>query len=134
MKGPRLFFVSAPAADFAPFVAAARALGLRVGWLELAPPAPPPALALALDAGCGKAVSLGPGGSVAAKRLGGPPVWQDVLREHFAGHAAVLVAGEGLALPAGTPRLEVSDGRYRVAGEELTAEDLRKGRPSLKKR
>lgn len=133
MKGPRLFQVTAPAADFAPFVAAARALGLRVGWLELAPPEPPPQLSAAMEAGCGKAVSLGPGGSVAAKRLSGPPVWKDVLREHFAGHAAVLVAGEGLALPAGTPRLEGADGRYRVAGEELTAEDLRKGRSPMKK-
>jgi hypothetical protein len=79
---------------FATLVAAARAAGLRLGWLEGTPPAPlPDALAAAARAGVLRAVGVGEGMSAAVKPLVGPPVLADLLREHFRGCAAVLVRG-----------------------------------------
>ena len=84
--------------DCAALFAAAGALGLRIGWLELAPQAPPaplpPSLEQAARVGALRAVAIGGGRSVAVKPMRGAPVLKDVLREHFAGCALVLVRGE----------------------------------------
>jgi hypothetical protein len=116
-----------PASGCVELFAAARALDLRIGWLELAPeaaPAPlPPSLAQAADAGALRAVAIGGTRSVAVKPMRGAPVLKDVLREHFTGCALVLVRGE-----IDLPRLE-RDGegwRVRLDGESrrYTAEQL----------
>lgn len=153
MKRPHLLRVDEPPETFAPLLEAVAELGLRAGWLEWqtadsasdagAEPAPwPPALAAAAGLGVLRAVAVGPGGSVAVKPRGGPPVAGDVLREHFLGCRLVLVRGAGGAAAgelAEAPRLGTgSGGRWRLevpgqAARELSsealAERLRKPRP-----
>jgi hypothetical protein len=105
------------AADCAALFAAARALDLRIGWLELTPlaaPAPvPPSLAGAADAGALRAVAIGGERSVAVKPMRGAPVLKDVLREHFAGCALVLIQGD-----VDLPKLEREGERWRVRLDE----------------
>lgn len=94
-----LLRVAAAAHEFTEVIAAARALTLRVGWLELAAPAPlPESLVDAASAGALRAVAVGGGRSLALKPMRGAPVLEDVLREHFPGCALVLVQGD-LDLP-----------------------------------
>lgn len=97
MKAPHLLAVGEPPEAFAPLLGAARAAGVRIGWLELgegAETAPLPApLAAAAGLGARRAVAAGGGASVAVKPLAGPPVLRDLLREHFLGCALVLVRG-----------------------------------------
>ena len=125
MKAPHLLRVEEPPESFASLVEAARADGLRVGWLELAEAAPlPEVLASAASLGVLRAVSVGGGRTVAVKPLRGEPVLKDLLREHFLGCALVLVRG---AVDA--PRLR-RDGETWVidspeqAGQPLTTEQL----------
>lgn len=140
MRRPHLLRVEKAPEAFAPVIRALSALGLRAGWLDLgaSDPVPlPPALAAAAGTGVLRAVAVGSGGSVAVKPRGGPPVLDDLLREHFLGCRLVLVRAEAGAVEA--PRLTpLGEGRYRVeaggrAAEELTApklaERLRKPRP-----
>jgi hypothetical protein len=116
VKRPHLLAVDAPAATFSELFAAARAAGLRLGWLESADPAPAtpsPAdaptmagagsLEHAAAAGALRAVAVAPGRTLALKPLAGPPVLRDLLREHFQGCAAVLV--QGSLAPSDAPRL-----------------------------
>lgn len=126
MKAPHLLRVDAGPEGFAPLVAAARALGLRLGWLELGPrPEPlPVTLETAAAAGVLRAVAVGEGRAVAVKPLKGPPVLRDLLREHFQGCAAVLVRGEVEA-----PLLEIGDDGWTVtpsgsAARRYTADEL----------
>ena len=94
MKAPHLLRVEDPPESFLSLVEAARADGLRVGWLELAEVAPlPEVLASAAGLGLLRAVSAGGGRTVAVKPLRGEPVLKDLLREHFLGCALVLVRG-----------------------------------------
>lgn len=95
MKQVHLLAVMAvddPAATYAPLVAAARELGLRIGWLDLAG-------SLAIDPTAGpsgafrRVAVTADGLVVSAKTLAGPPVLRDLVREHFQGCTAVLVAG-----------------------------------------
>jgi hypothetical protein len=80
---------------FADLVVAARAEGLRIGWLDLAPPpALPGDLETAAALGVLRAVATGGDRSVVVKPLRGAPVLRDLLREHFRGAALVLVRGE----------------------------------------
>jgi hypothetical protein len=103
---PHLLRVDRGPEAFAPLIAAARELGLRVGWLELAAPAPLPAdLETAAAAGALRAVAVGGGRSAALKPLRGEPVLRDLLREHFRGCALVLVRGE-VAAPSLRPEGE----------------------------
>lgn len=136
-----LRFGGAPV-EIAPLASAARAEGLRVGWLEPpgseVEPAPVPSeLAAASGAGAFRAVALGTGRSVAVKRLTGPPNLRDVLREHFLGCALVVVstatagpAASGLGSDLGeTATLEAVEDGYRVtlpgeAGRVFTAPAL----------
>lgn len=125
MKAPHLLRVEEVPEAFSSLVEAARADGLRVGWLELAEAAPLPDL-LASAAGLGvlRAVSVGGGRTVAVKPLRGEPVLKDLLREHFLGCALVLVRGE-----VDAPHLR-RDGEGWVidapekAGQPLTTEQL----------
>jgi hypothetical protein len=99
MTAPHLLRVSDPPERFAALIEAARAGGLRVGWLELdAPTEPVPPVPDTLDSAAGlgvlRAVAVGDGRTVAVKPMRGTPVLRDVLREHFRGCALVLVRGE----------------------------------------
>ncbi|MFL6200211.1 MAG: hypothetical protein ACJ76J_13610 [Thermoanaerobaculia bacterium] len=94
MKAPHLLRVEEAPEAFSSLVEAARADGLRVGWLELSEVAPlPDVLATAAGLGLLRAVSAGGGRTVAVKPLRGEPVLKDLLREHFLGCALVLVRG-----------------------------------------
>jgi hypothetical protein len=94
LKAPHLLRVEDAPESFSQLVEAARADGLRVGWLELAEVAPlPEVLASAAGLGLLRAVSAGGGRTVAVKPLRGEPVLKDLLREHFLGCALVLVRG-----------------------------------------
>lgn len=96
---------------FAPLVEAVRALGLRVGWLELAPPPPVPGdLETAAGLGTLRAVAAGGGRVVSVKPLKGEPVLADLLTEHFRGCVLVLVRGEAAA-----PLLRPDGERWTVA-------------------
>ncbi len=124
-----------------PLFAAARAAGLRIGWLDLAassvaPPAPA-GLEPAAAAGAFRAVAVGGGRSVSVKPTAGPPVLGDLLREHFLGCALVIVRepeeGTGESRLAaeleGVARLAPARGRWWVtlpgaAARELSAEEL----------
>lgn len=134
MTSPHLLRVDAGPEVFASLVEAVRALGLRVGWLELAPP-PPASGDLEAAAGLGtlRAVAAGGGRVVAVKPLRGEPVLDDLLHEHFRGCALVLVRGEAAA-----PLLQQEGERWTVTapGEAARAfaasglaEALRSPRP-----
>jgi hypothetical protein len=96
VKAPHLLRVDDPPERFAPLIEAARALSLRIGWLELGGTAHPvpPVLEAAAGLGVLRAVEVGEGRTVAVKPLRGAPVLKDLLREHFRGCALVLVRGE----------------------------------------
>lgn len=115
MKAPHLLRVDDAPEPFAALIAAARAEGLRIGWLELGPePADlsplPDVLRAAADQGVLRAVSVGGGRTVAVKPLRGEPVLKDLLREHFLGAALVLVRGE-----IDAPRLRSDGEGWRMA-------------------
>lgn len=95
MKAPHLLRVEDGPQRFAFLIEAARAEGLRVGWLDLgAPPAPvPEPLEAAAGLGVLRAVSVGEGRTVSVKPVKGEPVLKDLLREHFRGCILVLVRG-----------------------------------------
>ena len=112
VKSPHLLRVTDPPAGFAPLIEAARALGLRIGWLELGgavSPLPEP-LECAAALGVLRAVAVGEGRTVAVKPLRGATVLRDLLREHFRGCVLVLVRGE-----ADAPLLEADDEAWRVS-------------------
>lgn len=111
MKSPHLLRVEDAPDRFAPLIDAARALGLRTGWLDLgtAPPSMDGDLEAAAGLGVLRAVSVGEGQTVAVKPLRGAPVLKDLLREHFQGCALVLVRGE-----INAPALKTEDGAWLV--------------------
>ena len=114
MKTPHLLRVEQGAAEYAPLFEAARALDLRIGWLELgeSDPGPvPPGLEAAAGEGALRAVAVGGGRTVAVKPMKGAPVLRDLLREHFRGCALVLVQGEC----GDAPSLSRDGETYRVA-------------------
>lgn len=126
MKSPHLLRVEEEPAHFAPLIEAARALGLRIGWLELdADSRPvPESLEIAASFGVLRAVSVGEGRTVAVKPLRGQPVLRDLLREHFQGCALVLVRGEVAA-----PLLTIREASWIVsppgaASRSFTMEQL----------
>ncbi len=132
MKNPHVLRVGEGPERFAALFAAARALGLRIGWLDLLPataaaPDPlPPDLEAAAGEGALRAVAVGGGRSVAVKPMRGAPVLGDLLREHFSGCVLVLVRST-LASPA--PQLAPEGESFRVvspgeAARLYTASDL----------
>jgi hypothetical protein len=119
--------------DFAPLFAAARARGVRIGWLELAPPPPlAGALEAAAAAGALRAVAVGGARAVSVKPVRGEPVLRDLLREHFLGCVIVLVRGrEGhprLAPAAGGFRLEIGSAPARELAAEAALVELARPR------
>jgi hypothetical protein len=121
LSPPHLLRVDAAPERFAPLIEAARALGLRAGWLELAPPpAVPGDLETAAGLGALRAVAAGGGRAVTVKPLRGEPVLGDLLREHFRGCALVLIRGEAAA-----PLLQPEGERWHVTvpGEAARAFD-----------
>ena len=110
MKPIHLLGVDEGPESFAALVAAARRLGLRVGWLDLARrPEVPAALGSAVAAGAFRAVAATDGGTVSVKRVPAGPRLDDLLREHFLGCRLVLVRGEGPAA-----RLEARGDGWRI--------------------
>lgn len=132
MKRIHLLRVEEEAVTFAPLVEAIRADGGRVGWLELDDVAVPDALAGAASLGVSKAVCAGSERTIAVKGRSGQPVVRDLLREHFLGCAAVLVAGEVEA-----PLLAADGDGWTVTGPagsksystDRLVRELRKPRP-----
>jgi hypothetical protein len=115
--------------------AAVRAEGLRAGWLQADPVRREEGPAgLAVEAGAFRAAAVAPGRVASVKRVAGPPVLRDLLREHFLGCALVVVrpGGAGSALDAElaeVPTLELGPDGYRItaagqAAHELSAEAL----------
>jgi hypothetical protein len=99
MTAPHLLQAGEPPERYAPLFAAARAEGLRIGWLDLPAGSPKPLpepLEAAAALGALRAVAVAGDRSVAVKPLKGAPVLRDLLREHFRGCALVLIRGEGL--------------------------------------
>jgi len=120
LKAPHLLRVEDPPESFSSLVEAARAEGLRIGWLELAEVSPlPEVLESAAGLGVLRAVSVGGGRTVAVKPLRGAPVLKDVLREHFLGCALVLVRGEEAA-----PRLRPEGEGWVMEIPEQAAQPL----------
>ncbi len=127
MKNPHLLLVDLGPERFAALFAAAREIGLRIGWLDLLPPTPPtppipptplPAdLEAAAGEGALRAVAVGGGRSVAVKPMRGVPVIGDLLREHFRGAVLVLVRGTlEPAIPSSeAPRLSLEGESFKVA-------------------
>ena len=119
---------------FGPLLVAATAAGLRVGWLELAAPAPPPEeLRRALVAGGDRAVAVGEGWTLSVRARRGSPRIRELLRAQFAGCVAVLVRGELEAprlalLEEGAWSVRAGDRERRLATAELVAA-LREPRP-----
>ena len=122
-KLPHLLRVTEAPELYAPLIASARSLALRVGWLELgASPDPLPAsLARAAELGVLRAVAAGQARVATVKPLSGPAVLADLLREHFRGCALVLVNGQIEA-----PLLTADGEQWRVdpPGRLLTADQL----------
>ncbi|MFY9825200.1 MAG: hypothetical protein WAM82_27730 [Thermoanaerobaculia bacterium] len=137
MKSPHLLRVTEPPDRFAPLIEAARALHLRIGWLDSPGESPVPSpLEAAAELGVLRAVAVGEGRVVAVKPLRGRPVLKDLLREHFLGCALVLVRGE-VDAPALEPdgdawRLQLPGSSERASRRLTTAElaaALRKPHP-----
>jgi hypothetical protein len=135
VKSPHLLRVTDAPEGFAPLIEAARALGLRIGWLDLegaVSPLPEP-LASAASLGVLRAVAVGEGRTVAVKPLRGGTVLRDLLREHFRGCVLVLVRGEvaapRLELEGETWRLSLPEGASRRLSTVELAESLRKPHP-----
>lgn len=134
MKSPHLLRVTLPPDRFGTLIEAARALKLRIGWLDgSAESAAPSILDEAADLGVLRAVSMQEGRTVSVKPLRGRPVLKDLLREHFLGCALVLVRGE-VDAPALEPdgdgwRLELPESASRRFTTAELSEALRKPRP-----
>jgi len=126
MKLPHLLRVEEEPDRFAPLIAAARVLGLRIGWLDLGGPGSiPESLQAAAGLGVQRAVAVGEGRTIAVKPLRGAPVLRDLLREHFRGCALVLVRGgevEAASLKIEGDQWSVSTAA--TAARRYTVEDL----------
>lgn len=131
MKAPHLLRVAEPPDRFAALIEAARAEGLRVGWLDLDGAVEPVPEVLGSAAGLGalRAVAVGAGRVVSVKPLRGAPVLRDLLREHFRGCALVLVRGEVDApalRPAGAAWVLEVRGFEGLAGQAFSTAELLK--------
>ena len=124
MTALHLLRVDEPPERFGALFAAAKAEGLRLGWLDLpaAAPAPlPPPLETAAALGALRAVAVTGDRSVAVKPLKGASVLRDLLREHFRGCALVLLRGEGLPSDIAVLREEGEGWAVTAPGEAARA-------------
>ena len=124
MKTPVLLCVDGPAEQFASLFAAAKAAGLRFGWLVLnAPVDPPPPLQAPPLLEAFRAVAVGDGRSIAMKPMKGKAVLRDLLREHFLGADVDQIAREGrlgdLDAVGGEQAEELALGANRLTAEDL---------------
>jgi hypothetical protein len=124
---PRIVRVDQPAAAFEELFEAARSAGVRVGWLDFEGPSELPVdLGLAARNGAFRAVEVAGRDVLSYKRLAGPPVFEDLVREHFTGCRLLLVrasvAAPELAAVANGWRLRSAGGSEREfsTGEFLT--------------
>ncbi len=139
MKRTHLLHVEAPASAFEPLISAALDAGLRLGWLRLdaastLPEPLPEDLQDAAGAGVLRAVHCSATGTTTVKPRRGAPVVQDLLREHFRGCAAVLVAGDLAAAVGGAREPVPVVGRLLSPSEpcaELAGEAERRWRVAL---
>ena len=135
MRRIHLLRVAEEASVYEPLVRAAAAAGLRVGWLELpAPSPPPPELRAALDAGSDRAVTVGESWTLAARPRKGPARMRELMRQQFLGCTLVLVRGEAdapLLAPAGDGgwRVTIASGKDRRYGVDQLVAALREPRP-----
>jgi hypothetical protein len=110
--------------------AAVRAEGLRAGWLQVDPERREEGpVGDAVEAGAFRAAAVAPGRVASVKRVAGPPVLRDLLREHFLGCALVVVrpggAGQDLQADlAEAPILEPVGESLRVRPPGQAALDL----------
>jgi uncharacterized protein YbbC (DUF1343 family) len=110
--------------------AAVRAEGMRAGWLQADPERREEGPAGdAVEAGAFRAAAVAPGRVASVKRVAGPPVLRDLLREHFLGCTLVVVrpGGAGSALDAElseAPILEPVGESLRVRPPGQAALDL----------
>ncbi|MDH3254766.1 MAG: hypothetical protein OEM62_07240 [Acidobacteriota bacterium] len=123
---PLLVGVASGAGAFSSLFEAARAAGVRVGWLDLDSRDPQPSdLGGAATAGAMRSVGVAGRTTVAVKQLSGDPVLRDLVREHFTGCRLVLVRGKIEA-----PQLHPAAGDWRLQrtaveeGELLSTEAL----------
>lgn len=135
MKRIHLLRVRGKAADYIPLMAAANDQGLRIGWLILEEVEEPTELESAARSGASRAVAAGTVRTVSVKHRQGPPVNEDLLREHFLGCRLVLVRGDleapSLAparAPAGWVVTSVG-GRERQYTTDALMKALREPRP-----
>lgn len=125
MKSPHLLRVTLPPDRFGSLIEAARALKLRIGWLDWPAESPAPTvLGGAADLGVFRAVSVQEGRTISVKPLRGRPVLKDLLREHFQGCVLVLVRGD-----VDAPALEPDGDGWRIelpgnASRRLTTGEL----------
>jgi hypothetical protein len=135
MRRIHLLRVAEEARVYEPLLRAAAAAGLRVGWLELQTPAPPPAeVRAALDAGSERAVTVGESWTLAARLRKGPARVRELLRQQFLGCTLVLVRGEAeapLLVPAGDDawRVTIPGGKERRLTVDQLVAALREPRP-----
>ena len=124
MKTIHILRVDGEPESFTVLIAAARAAGLRAGWLDLETlPEPPEAVARAADSGVLRAVARTTSGTVAVKRVGGELVLEDLVREQFMGCRWLLVRGE-VAAPVLTPTAEGWRIRWDEGGLSLSTSEL----------
>lgn len=120
MKHIHLLRTTRDALDFHPLFAAATALGVRVGWLDMESTAGAPReLEEAATQGAFRAVGVTENRVLTVKPVRGATVLKDLLREHFAGCRLVVIRG-GLDVPE---LLVAADG-YRVRFEDGTEKDF----------
>lgn len=114
---PHLLRVDETLLECAPLVAALRQERLRAGWLDWSPDAVPVEAELfpgAGEKGLLRAVKVEAGRKVTEKKLWGPPVLADVLREHFRGCTLVLVRQPGETPPIDAPLLQKTEEGWRI--------------------
>jgi len=117
---PVLVGVTSEVGEFSPLFEAARAAGVRIGWLDLDSREPAPSgLGGAANAGAMRAVGVAGTTTVAVKHLSGTPVLRDVVREHFTGCRLVLVRGRVEA-----PRLQPAVGGWRLQRTAVDGGDV----------
>ena len=133
MKHIHLLRTTRDPVDFQPLFAAASALGLRIGWLDLESTADaPPELKEAAAQGAFRSVGVTADRVLTVKPVKGATVVKDLLREHFAGCRLVLIRGNHdapeLPVAAGGYRVRFADGADKDFSAEALAKALRKPR------
>lgn len=119
MKLIHVLRTSISATECGALFAAAAALDVRVGWLDLESGAgAPPELEEAAASGAFRSVGVAGDRVLTVKPMRGPTVLKDLLREHFVGCRLVVTRGH-----LDAPELLVAPGGYRVRFEDAAEKD-----------